>query len=361
MQQRQVIPIRIPGAAYDVVIQPGILAGVAEFLGATRPNRIAVISDANLPPSHVLSLLSGLSPASIIAWELPGGEDNKTLSRVAEAYDKLLADGIDRHTPLIALGGGVTGDLAGFVAATVLRGVPLIQVPTSLLAMVDASVGGKVGVNHGRYKNMIGAFKQPIAVIIDPSLLRTLPDVELRNGLAECIKHAIIRDESLFADTDRQLDRILARDEDALTHLIARNVAIKARVVEADPYESGERMHLNFGHTFGHAIETVSQHAYSHGQAVALGMCAACHAAAALRMLSDDDRARVKQLLQRAGLPTSGLRLDIEALRRAVTHDKKASQGRPRFVLPTRIGQVVVRDDVPDPVIRAAFESLREG
>src|SRR5256714_7172508 len=188
------------------------------------------------------------------------------------------------------MGGGVIGDMAGFVAATVLRGVPFVQVPTTLLAMVDASVGGKTGVNHSTGKNLIGAFHQPIAVFIDPEVLRTLPERELRGGLAECIKHDIIRDSDGFARLEKNIARALSLDLDYLAELVAHNVAIKARVVEADPFEKGERAHLNFGHTFGHAIETVSHYSYSHGECVALGMVAAAKLAMDLGMIDDAAR-----------------------------------------------------------------------
>src|SRR2546423_7177865 len=207
------------------------------------------------------------------------------------------------------MGGGVIGDMAGFVAATVLRGVPFVQVPTTLLAMVDASVGGKTGVNHSTGKNLIGAFHQPIAVFIDPEVLRTLPERELRGGLAECIKHDIIRDSDGFARLEKNIARALSLDLDYLAELVAHNVAIKARVVEADPFEKGERAHLNFGHTFGHAIETVSHYSYSHGECVALGMVAAAKLAMDLGMIDDAARRRIVAVIEAAGLPTCGMKL----------------------------------------------------
>src|SRR5207237_3487685 len=196
------------------------------------------------------------------------------------------------------------GDVAGLVASTVLRGVPCVQIPTALLGMVDASVGGKTGVNHAVGKNLIGAFHQPIAVLIDPQALRTLPARELRGGLAECIKHDIIRDAEGFADLEKNIGRGLALDIEYLAGLVAHNVAIKARVVEADPFEKSERAHLNFGQTFGHAIETVSNYSYSHGECVALGMAAAAYTATKLGMLDEQSRQRITNLIGRAGLPT---------------------------------------------------------
>jgi 3-dehydroquinate synthase len=249
--------------------------------------------------------------------------------------------------------------MAGLLAATTLRGLPFVQIPTTLLSMVDASVGGKTGVNHAAGKNLIGAFHQPIAVFIDPAVLTTLPPRELRSGLAECIKHEIIRDADGFADLERNVRRALDLDIDYLSRLIAHNVAIKARVVESDPFEKAERAHLNFGHTFGHAIESVSNYAYSHGESVALGMAAAAHLAASLRMIDAPTRNRITALIAAAGLPTDGLKLDPAAVFDAMFYDKKVKSGRLRFILPTRIGQVLIRDDVPAELVRDASTSIR--
>jgi 3-dehydroquinate synthase len=266
---------------------------------------------------------------------------------------------VERSTPVHALGGGVVGDMTGFVAATVLRGVPFVQIPTSLLAMVDASVGGKTGVNHAVGKNLIGAFHQPISVLIDTSTLSTLPGRELRGGLAECIKHDIIRDADGFTTLERNIARALGLDVDYLTDLVAHNVAIKARVVEADPFERGERAHLNFGHTFGHAIETISHYSYSHGECVALGMAAATHAAVKLGMLDQASRDRVLKVIRQANLPTTGLTLPTADVINAMGFDKKVAAGRIRFILPDRIGHVLIKDDVPPEIVRDAVESLR--
>jgi 3-dehydroquinate synthase len=260
---------------------------------------------------------------------------------------------------VIALGGGVIGDMAGFLAATILRGVPVVQVPTTLLAMVDASVGGKTGVNATAGKNLIGAFHQPIAVLIDPNVLKTLPARELRGGLAECIKHEIIRDADGFASLEHNIQRAMNLDIEFLSALIAHNVAIKAKVVQADPFERGERAHLNFGHTFGHAIETVSRYEYSHGESVALGMTAAARLAQSLCMIDAAAESRIVNLIEAAGLPTSGLKLDVDAVVNAMAFDKKVEGGKLRLILPTKIGAATIRDDVPTLDVRAAVESLR--
>jgi 3-dehydroquinate synthase len=335
---------------------------VGTWLAAQKKvSKAAVISDENVFSHHGRQVVQSLKDAGIepIVALLPAGEDHKSLADLLPIYDKILSAKIERSTPILALGGGVVGDMAGFVAATILRGVPFVQVPTTLLAMVDASVGGKTGVNHSTGKNLIGAFHQPIGVLIDPLTLQTLPARELRGGLAECIKHEIIRDSQGFADLEAHIGKALALDMDYLTDLIAHNVAIKARVVEADPLERGERAHLNFGHTFGHAIETVSRHSYSHGESVALGMCAASFMAKSLGMIDDSAHHRIVSVIDRAGLPTGGLKLDVEEVVQAMAFDKKVAAGKVRFVLPTKIGQVVIRDDVPPAEATKAVESLR--
>ena len=358
------VRVNLTASPYDIHVGAGMLGNVGEHLRATNQSKaVALVYDANLPPSHRQRVAGSLSSAGferVIDCRVPAGEDHKTVETAAKLYDMILRAGIDRQTPVVALGGGVVGDTAGFVAATVLRGVPFVQVPTTLLAMVDASVGGKTGVNHAVGKNLIGAFHQPVAVFADPEALRTLPQRELRGWLAECVKHDVIRDADGFVRLERNVERALALDMDYLTELVAHNVAIKARVVEADPFEKGERAHLNFGHTFGHAIETVSKYEYSHGESVALGMAAAARLATDLGMLADESRRRIVSVIERAGLPVRGLRLDTTAVVDAMAFDKKAKAGRLRFVLPDRIGNVVIRDDVPTDAVKRAVEALRE-
>ena len=276
-------------------------------------------------------------------------------------YDAFLAAKMERTTPVLALGGGIVVDMAGFVAATLLRGVPFVPIPTTLLAMVDASVGGKTGVNHGVGKNLIGAFHQPTAVLADPAVLRTLPASELAGGLAECIKHDVIYDADGFADLEARLDDVLRCDVDALAALVAHNVRIKAAFVEADPFEHGVRAHLNFGHTFGHAVERASDYSVPHGPAVAVGMVAACTLAVDLGMMTAADCDRVVRLIHRAGLPTGGVPVDAAAVVEAMAFDKKVAGSRVRLVLPDRIGHVVVRDDVPADAVAAAVRRIVAG
>lgn len=357
-----VVPVKLEGGHYDITIQPGLLARVGDYVARLcKSKRAGIVTDSHVAPHYASVVAESLRSAGIepIIATLSAGEDHKTLADLSGVYDTLLSARVERSTPILALGGGVVGDMTGFVAATILRGVPFVQIPTTLLAMVDASVGGKTGINHVVGKNLIGAFHQPIAVLIDPAVLKTLPPRELRGGLAECIKHDIIRDAEGFNRLERDIGRALQLDLDYLTQLVAHNVAIKARVVEADPFEHGERAHLNFGHTFGHAIETVSHYEYSHGECVALGMVAAARMAVDLGMLDEASRRRIVGVIEQAKLPVRGLELPTKDIVDAMIFDKKVRGGRVRFVLPDRIGHVVIRDDVPPEGVARAVDSLR--
>ncbi|MEX2204909.1 MAG: 3-dehydroquinate synthase [Myxococcota bacterium] len=357
------VPVRFPQHRYTVVIEPRAL----EHLGASLRAVATASSAALFVDPAVRGTLAPLARASLeasgyelVEHVLPGGEESKNLDSVRALYDVLLGRKLERGAPVIALGGGVSGDLVGFVAATYLRGVPFVQCPTTLLAMVDSSVGGKVGVNVTQGKNLIGAFHQPVAVLADTIALRTLPVRELRCGLAECIKHAVIRDPALFAWTREMLPALLALDADALAALVARNVAIKAAVVMADEKETGERAHLNFGHTFAHAIEAVTGYGVIlHGEAVALGMLAATTLAASIGMCPGGLRDELEAVLAAAGLAVRARLPDDERLLAAMALDKKVVRARIRFVLPTRLGAVELRDDVEPSAIRAAWKSIR--
>lgn len=357
------VPVHVPAAgSYDIVVRSGLLADAGIIMRKlSGASKAAIVTDTTVAPLYLASLEDSLRRAEFepVQAIVPAGEDHKTIGTISTIYDALLPQRLDRSTPIVALGGGVIGDMTGFVAATILRGVPLVQMPTTLLSMVDASVGGKTGVNHAVGKNLIGAFHQPIAVLIDPAVLKSLPPRDLRGGLAECIKHEIIRDAEGFARLESSIERALAVDVEYLTDLVAHNVEIKARVVEADPFEKAERAHLNFGHTFGHAIETVSNYSYSHGECVAFGMAAASYCATRLGLIDGNTHTRILQLIERAGLPTRGLTLDVGAVVDAMAFDKKVKSGRLRFILPDRIGHVIIRDDVPADFVRAAVQSLR--
>ncbi len=292
---------------------------------------------------------------------LPPGEATKSLASASRLFDALVAMNADRHTAVVAVGGGVIGDLAGFAAATYARGVPLVMIPTTLLAQVDSSVGGKVGVNHPGAKNIIGAFHQPAAVWIDTDTLRTLPDRELRCGLAEVVKYGVILDEAFFRELEDRVDAILARDDWALRRIVARSCELKAAVVSRDEREeTGLRAVLNFGHTIGHAIEAVAGYdgPYQHGEAVAVGMVAEARLAERLGWIGPEVVARIVGVLDRLGLPTSAPGLDAGRLLAAMGRDKKNRGGRIRFVLPRSIGRVELTDAAGEADVRAVLAAL---
>ncbi len=356
------VRVDLPEHPYDIWIGARVLDQVGQRLSSlTKSKRVGIVTDTAVGPIYLDRVIASLRQAGFdpVVATIPAGESHKTLPTLLPVYDAFLNARFERSTPILALGGGVVGDMTGFVAATTLRGVPFVQIPTTLLSMVDASVGGKTGVDHASGKNLIGAFHQPAAVLIDPTVLQTLPPRELRSGLAECIKHDIIRDADAFGSLEQNVGRALKLDLAYLADLIAHNVSIKAGVVKNDPFEKGERAHLNFGHTFGHAIETISNYAYAHGEAIALGMCAAAHAATQLKMIDDASRTRIVQLIARADLPTRGMTLDVNQVVESMYFDKKVKSGKIRFVLPDRIGHVVIRDDLPRELVEEAIASLR--
>jgi 3-dehydroquinate synthase len=361
------LTVQIPAGAavtYPVRIESGLLDQCGDVLrGIFTASRACLVSDQHVEGAGWTQRVAEslrIAGFDVIQHLLQPGENQKTLAAVSALFDAILPVGIDRTTPLIALGGGVVGDIAGFAAATLLRGVPLVQMPTTLLSMVDASVGGKTGVDHPTGKNLIGAFHHPSAVLIDPQTLTTLPPAQMRAGLAECIKHDIIRDAAHFDSWPKILPSILSLQPSALGELVAHNVRIKASVVSADPFERGERAHLNFGHTFAHTFEHASHFAIPHGDAVAIGMIAACALARELGLFSADDARRVTDTIALTGLPTRlPLPLDEQLMLSAMSRDKKALAGRMRFVLPRRIGKVVVRDDAPLSAVKTALALVK--
>ncbi len=362
------VPITLPHHRYEIRIQPGLLGSVGKLVRQVAPHdRAALIQDAVVADLHGPAVSCSLRDAGfdLLEAKLEAGEQQKNLDTARSLYDLMLNGRMERLSPLVALGGGVVGDTAGFVAATFLRGVPFVQCPTTLLAMVDASVGGKVGVNVPQGKNLVGAFHQPCLVAIDTDTLKTLPARELRCGLAECVKHALIRDESLFDWIDQNLSAILGLNSDALVELVERNVHIKAAVVMADEKESGQRAHLNFGHTFAHAIEATQSYdsgGHHHGEAVALGMVAATGLAVSLGRCPGDVLDRLTALLGRIGLPVADKGLAApQRLLAAMRHDKKVQDGRIRLVLPDRIGSVGIVSDVVADQIERAWGELGEG
>ena len=351
---------------YDVVIEPGSLARAAERIAEWRPGKppgtALVVSDENVFVAHASAVLASVRDAG---WTfgtqvLPAGEKTKAPFAVAAMYDALVDLQADRQTVLVAVGGGVIGDVAGFAAATYVRGLPFVQAPTSLLAMVDSSVGGKVGINHAQGKNLVGAFHQPIGVLVDPTVLSTLPDREYRGGLAEVVKYGVILDAEFFAWLEANVAAVVARDPAALTHLIARCCRLKADVVERDEHETtGLRAALNYGHTFGHAYEALAGYGVlTHGEAVAVGMTDAARLAERRGLVGPELLARQSALLTAFGLPTAlptGTRFEPAAVLGRMRLDKKTAAGRLRFILPTRLGEVRLFDDVPDEDVRAVL------
>ena len=358
------VDLTLPHHRYQVRIGPGELDRLGEAVREVAPHRLgAAILDEGIETTHGRAAARSLDAAGYdtTVGVFTPSEGKKSLGSVRSLYDVLLNHHLERRSPVVAVGGGITGDTVGFVAATYLRGVPFVQCPTTLLAMVDASVGGKVGVNVPQGKNLIGAFHQPALVICDIATLQTLPDRQLRNGLAECVKHGMIRDPALFDWIDERAVDLLARDEATLTELVERNVRIKAAVVMEDEKETGVRAHLNFGHTFAHAIEAATEYGkIQHGEAVALGMVAATGLATDLGMVETKVLRRLVDLLQKLGLPVYHEALPPTGkLMAAMRSDKKVRDAKVRLVLPTRLGEVVLRDDVNDAEIAAAWEALR--
>jgi len=295
--------------------------------------------------------------SGVTVLQVPDGEEYKSLETAGRLYGELTAVHAERQTPILALGGGVISDLAGFVAATYLRGVPLVHLPTTLLAQVDSSIGGKVAVNHGQLKNKIGAFYQPRLVICDTTTLKTLPSGQLDDGLAEVIKSAVIRDKELFAFVEEHLGAIRALEEPAIEEVVFRTAEIKARVVEEDEKELGLRAILNYGHTVGHAIESVTDFKVGHGAAVAMGMVAAARIAQAMDIMDTQELARLQEVIHRAGLPSEIPPIDRHRIIEAMTHDKKVTGGRIRFVLPRSIGDVIITSEVSPSLINKVLGS----
>jgi len=351
------IPVAAPDGSYDIVIAEGAIAQIADWaadFGLT--SRTAVITDSVVAPLYGVALAQALPDAVLIT--MPAGEQHKTLSTVVDLYRQLVTAGIDRYSTIAALGGGVVGDVAGFAAATYLRGIRFVQLPTSLLAMVDSSVGGKVGVDLPEGKNLVGAFKQPDAVLIDPVVLVTLPVIERACGCAEILKHGLLADPGLL-DAVTALAALPDPAPADFVPVIRRAVAVKAAVVQHDPYEQNIRAHLNLGHTFGHAIEQVSGYAWRHGEAVGVGLVAAARLSHTLAMIPAALADQVEALVRAVGLPTRIGSLDAAAIYAAMATDKKWRAGKSRFVLLRGIGQPEIVPGVPPETVIAVLESLR--
>lgn len=344
--------------AYPIHIGRGLLDDASLILTHLKKPRVAIVTNEVVGPLYLARLRSMLSNAGVAstAVSLPDGEAHKDWQTLNLVFDALLGDRCERSTTLIALGGGVVGDMAGFAASAYQRGMPFIQIPTTLLSQVDSSVGGKTAINHPLGKNMIGAFYQPQLVLADTATLDTLPDEELKAGLAEVIKYGLIRDIEFFVWLEANIDKLLARDQDALVFAIERSCANKAEIVARDETEQGERALLNLGHTFGHAIEAgLGYGEWLHGEAVAAGTMMAAELSCRLGWISVAEVERIERLHLRAGLPVNGPVLPVERYLSLMAGDKKVEDGRLRLILLRGIGQAVIHGDAARADIEAAI------
>ncbi len=350
MQRLEVV---LPGCQYNIWLGEGILGRAGDLLRQAGLGRtLAIVTNPTVGRLYAAPLEQGLREAGFTTHtiEIPDGEQYKNLATLDRLYGQLMQAGLDRGSAIVTLGGGVVGDTAGFAAATYMRGIPFVQVPTTLLAQVDSSVGGKVAVDHASAKNLVGAFYQPRMVIIDTATLRSLPSEHLRGGLAETVKHGLLGSPALFAHLEQY-------GAEPLPEVVRRSVQVKIDVVQQDPEERGLRAILNLGHTTGHAIEAVTGFRVPHGYGVAIGMLAATHMAMAIGICQPDVLPRLTALLRRFDLPLA-VRAVPEEIYQAMFSDKKKRNGRLRFILPQAVGKVIISDDVPEEVIRHALRQV---
>lgn len=356
------ISVRLGGHRHPVLIGPNLLDRVGRLMAAREiTGRAMVITNPAVGGLYAGRLRKSLDGAGIRneCFEIPDGESYKNLAWFAKAHRAMARAGLDRGGTVVALGGGVVGDVGGFLAATYMRGVAAVQVPTSLIAQVDSSIGGKTGVNLPEGKNLVGAFHQPDLVVVDPLTLKTLPEREWVSGMAEVVKYGVIADESFFAFVEGALEKLRGLRPKALETAIETSCRIKGAIVETDERESGPRAILNFGHTLGHALETLTRYRrYTHGEAIGIGMAWAGRLSADLGLCDREDSRRLTKLLGRVGLPVEAPRLNRRRFMEAVGRDKKVRAGGPRFVLMRALGRVGVYEDIPE---SALWESLRDG
>jgi 3-dehydroquinate synthase len=359
------VHVSLGARSYSIDIERGALSHVGRVLKSLKAGSlVAVVTDSNVGPLYAAAVTSALAAAGFTSrvFTVAAGERSKSIAALKELWDGFVALDMDRDSTVVALGGGVVGDLAGFAAATYMRGIRCVQLPTTMLACVDSSVGGKTAIDLESGKNLVGAFHQPQAVLIDPSVLDTLPRRELRAGLSEVIKAAVSMDEPFFAWLETNIAKLLNLDPDAAAEAIRRCCELKARVVALDERESDQRAILNYGHTVGHALETVKRYEeLLHGEAVAVGMVVASRVAEKLKVVASDVTTRQKTLLESAGLPTMIEGPATSDILKTMRHDKKTRGGELTMVLPVRIGQVKVVKDVDPEVIRQALEESRGG
>jgi len=349
--------VKTPLHTYRAIVERGILGRASEYLPA-KTGKVFVVTTEDVWRHQGEALSKGLSSGRCDALFLPGGESQKRLAPVEAMAEEMVKRGADRSSLVIAFGGGIVNDMAGFLAAIFMRGIPVMQIPTTLLAQVDAAIGGKTGVNLVAGKNLIGSFHQPVAVLIDPATLDTLPGREYRAGLFEVIKYGVISSPELFRLLSERQSEVAARVPSVVDEIIAESVRIKAEVVSADEREDGIRKILNFGHTVGHALEAETAYSrFLHGEAVAFGMQAAVHLAELTRLLSAQDGATIRETITRYGpIPATGGILAARLLGR-LGADKKTLQGKVHFVLPRKIGEVTVVSGVEDDLVRAAIQA----
>jgi 3-dehydroquinate synthase len=348
--------VELGSRSYPILIGQGLLGERAVFEQHVPARDILIVSNTVVAPLYLGILEASLQPCRLVAAILPDGESHKTLTQVARILDVLIANRFGRDCAVMALGGGVVGDMAGFAAATYQRGVALVQVPTTLLAQVDSSVGGKTGVNHPGGKNLIGAFHQPLAVVADTRTLTTLPLRELRAGLAEVIKYGLICDAGFFAWLEEHMDALLAGDAPSLAHVIRRSCEIKALIVGRDEREQADRALLNLGHTFGHALEAATGYAqWLHGEAVGAGLVMAARMSAESGYLPREEVERVTRLIARAGLPTHVPNVKPDVALEHMRIDKKVRAGRIRLVLMRGIGSAFVTADYGEAALQRAL------
>lgn len=344
----QTLHVALDSRSYPIHIGSNLLKQADLILPHLKRKNVAIVTNTTVAPLYLQTLAKTLRDAGVTVIEiiLPDGEAHKNTDTLNIIYDALLKNRCERSTTLIALGGGVIGDLTGYAAATYLRGVPFIQIPTTLLSQVDSSVGGKTGINHPLGKNMIGAFYQPKLVLADISTLKTLPARELSAGLAEVIKYGLIRDADFFDWLETNIDKLLALDEAAISYAIYRSCQNKAEVVAADEHETGERALLNLGHTFGHAIENAMGYGvWLHGEAVAAGTIMAADLSRRMGWLSTDEFTRIHQLLSTCNLPLQAPNLGVDRYLDLMASDKKVADGKIRLVLQQGIGKAVITSD----------------
>jgi 3-dehydroquinate synthase len=358
----QEIRVHLGDRSYAIVVGEGTLSSVGSRLREIGAGpRAALVSDSAILRLHGQIVVDSLQAAGfgVTVIELPQGEDAKTLPGAESCWNALLDAGLDRTSTVLALGGGAIGDVAGFAAATYMRGIGFVQLPTTILAQVDASIGGKTAIDHPRAKNLIGAFHQPRLVLVDPLVVLTLPEREFRSGLAEVIKHGIVLDAAYFADLERHVDLLRARDLATLVRVIGGSCQLKASIVERDERETELRAVLNYGHTLGHALEAVTRYArWAHGEAVSLGIAAAARLAQRLGYAAAGTASRQERLLGAVGLPTRLPEIDHDAVLESMRRDKKARDGKVPFVLAPAIGEFRLVHDVPVAEVRAVLREL---